>query len=500
MSPLFLLVPILLPIIGGYLIIFFRFQEDRPREVFAEAVACLTTAAVWLALWKVERFSPVVLYSFTRGFSIALGIDRLSLLFAGMVSLMWPPVLLYAFEYMRKAKRKNVFFAFYVMTYGVTLGVAFAGNLTTLYVFYEMLSLVTIPLVVHYGNHESMYAGRVYAAYTIGGAAAAFFPVVLTTILTEGGNFRLGGFLSGAGTQILMLAFLFGFFGFGTKAAVFPLCRWLPLASAAPTPVTALLHAVAVVNSGVFAVTRLAWYVYGPELLFGTGVQVLCVLTAAFTLIYAAVRAIRARHFKRRLAWSTVSNLSYMLFGIMLMTPDGLRGGLLHMLFHGIIKMSLFLCAGAFMHQTGHAYLYEVNGVGRRMPVTFFMYTLGALSLTGIPTFCGFVSKWNLLTAAAETANMAGAGSVGRAAMTGLICLIGSAFLCAVYTLTVSARAFFPPAETDRYADGGGEDAKVREAGFEMLFPIVLFGLINIFFGVFPAPALSFMEGIAAGL
>ena len=466
MSPFFLMIPVLLPVAGGGLLFLHRFREDRNRELYTEAVVCLTSVLVWTALFLVKP-GKAEIYSFTGGFSVDFALDRMAALFAGMVSVMWPPVLLYAFEYMKEEKRKNAFFAFYVMTYGITLGVAFAGNMTTLYVFYEMLSLVTLPLVVHYGDHESMFAGRVYAAFTIGGAAAAFFPVVLTTFLTGGGDFAFGGCLGPEAVsgglpgiepegmrQMLLLAFLFGFFGFGTKAAVFPLCRWLPLASAAPTPVTALLHAVAVVNSGVFAVTRVAWFVYGPGFLKETFVQ-----------------------------------------KIMLLTPGGLKGGLLHMLFHGVIKMSLFLCAGAFMHQTGRAYLYQVNGAGRKMPVTFFFYTLGALSLTGIPLFCGFVSKWALLTAAA------GAGT--REGITGLLCLIAAAFLCAVYTLTISARAFFPASEETKEGKDlftGADGKEIREAGVRMLFPIVLFGIINLYFGLFPSSVLEFTGRIAEGL
>ena len=487
MSPLFLLVPILVPIIGGAGIVLPGFHEDRPREIYAEAVCCLTSVLVWIALLFGRR-ERIELYAFTRGFSIDLTMDGLSMLFAGMVSVMWPVVLLYAFEYLKHSKFKNVFFAFYVMTYGITLGIAFSGNMTTLYVFYEMLTLVTLPLVTHYGNHESMYAGRIYAAYTIGGASLSFFTMVLTTLNSGGANFEYGGCLNAApGDSMLLLAFLFGFFGFGTKAALFPLSRWLPLASVAPTPVTALLHAVAVVNSGVFAVMRMAWYVYGPDYVGGTDVQHICLVTAAFTLVYAAFMALRARHFKRRLAWSTVSNLSYMLFGVLLMTPDGFKGGLAHMLFHGIIKMCLFLCAGAFMHQTANEYLYEVNGIGKRMPVTFACYTLGALSLAGIPLFCGFVSKWNLLLAAARHGTVWG--------MMGMIALIIAAFLCAMYTLTVAARAFFPMQGTDHY----GEGSDVTEAGVRMTFPIVFFTVINVLFGVYPEPVLRLVTAIAGG-
>ena len=490
MSPYFLLIPIALPIFGSFLSFFLKFPEedDRKRNICMESLVVLTSVLVWILIFNVKR-EPVQLYSFISGFSIAFRMDGLSSLFAGMVSLMWPLVMLYAFEYMEHSKEKTRFFAFYVMTYGVTLGVAFASNMTTLYTFIEMLTLVTIPLVAHYGNHDSMFAGRKYAAYTIGGTGLGFFAVVMTTVYSESGNFAFGGSLfPGSFTPMMELAFIAGFFGFGVKAAIFPLHSWLPTASVAPTPVTALLHAVAVVNSGVFAVTRLVWYTFGAGSLSGTYAQAIALLTAIFTMVFAAAMALKERHFKRRLAYSTVSNLSYMLFGILLMTPHGMKAGLLHMVFHGIIKMSLFLCAGAFMHVTGNQYIYEVNGVGKKMPLTFLLYTLAGLSLTGVPLFCGFVSKWNLV--------VAGIGSGTRKGLAGVFGLIIAAFLCAMYTLSVSIRAFFPVKDTDRYA--GRTD--VKETGIMMLIPIVFFGILNILLGVNPRPVVDIVEKIAAGL
>lgn len=485
-------------LIGGFLMIFLRFKNDRVRNIYSEVIALVTTVLVWIALIKADG-SAVTLYRFTYGFTISFGVDGLSKLFAGMVSLMWPFALLYAFEYMKDDKRKNVFFAFYLMTYGITLGVCFSSNITTLYVFYEMLSLVTIPLVSHYGDHESMYAGRKYAAYTIGGASLAFFAVVIATVYGGGGNFIYGGSLGAARAAsgntmsmgMLQIAFLFGFFGFGAKAAVFPLHDWLPTASVAPTPVTALLHAVAVVNTGAFAVMRLTWYLHGADLIRGSWVQAVCLIAAEFSLVYGAVQALRERRFKRRLAFSTMSNLSYMLFGIMLLTPAGYLGGLSHMLFHGVIKMSLFLCAGAFMRQTGKNYVFEINGVGRKMPVTFICYTLGALSLTGIPLFCGFISKWTLISAGADEGSALG--------IIGVVALIVSAFFCAMYTLTVSVRAFFPMKGKDFYADGT-EGCAVKEAGWKMLVPVVVFTIANVLFGVFSGPIMSFLTKIAEGV
>ena len=486
MNSLFLTVPIALPILGGFWILLHKFH-DKNRMIFTETVAILTSLCVLFAIFTVGT-EPVIVYSFTNDFSITFKLDGPGRLFAGMVAVMWPLVLLYAFEYMHQAHRKNVFFAFYIMTYGVTLGVALAADIVTMYVFFEMLTLVTIPLVSHYETHDSLYAGRKYAGYTIGGASLSFMAVVLATVYGQSGSFIYGGSIGGDYNATLMqIAFLLGFFGFGAKAAVFPLHDWLPTASVAPTPVTALLHAVAVVNSGVFAVMRITWYVFGTDFLSGTTVQIICLVTAEFSLLFGAVKALRERHFKRRLAYSTMSNLSYMLFGIMLMTPEGFVGGMAHMLFHGVIKMTLFLAAGAFMHVTGNSYIYEVNGVGKKMPVTFICYTLGALSLTGIPLFCGFISKWSLLTAGGNSGTPWG--------IAGVFCLIASAFLCAMYTLNVSVRAFFPVTGKDRYGKGD----RTKEAGTLMLIPIVFFTVVNILFGVFSSGIMGFLEKIAGG-
>ena len=483
MNPIWILAAIALPALGGGALLGMPRLSDRTRNALVEAVACGTSALVYALLLTAPREESVTVYSFRQDFSVGFSVDGMASLFAGMMALMWPLALLYAFDYMKEDARRQTFFAFYLMTYGVALGVAFAANLVTMYVFFEMLTLVTIPLVSHWQDPDSVYAGRLYAAYCIAGAALGFVAVVVGT-LDGSGDFLYGGNLAGEFPPDLMRwIFLFGFFGFGTKAALFPLFRWLPVAGVAPTPVTALLHAVAVVNAGAFAVARLTWYAYGPNLLSGSRAQTVCVLAASFSMVFGAVMAVKQRHFKRRLAYSTMSNLSYILFGIALLTPEGLLGGLSHMLFHGVIKMSLFLCAGAFMHVTGNAYLYEINGAGRKMPFTFAAYTLGALSLSGVPLFCGFLSKWRLVSAGL----LAGT----PAALAGAAALVASAFLCAVYTLTISVRAFFPT--ESRYGPG------VQEANWRMLVPIGVFTLLNLLLGVWSGPAFAFLEAVARG-
>lgn len=332
-----------------------------------------------------------------------------------------------------------------------------------------------------------MYAGRVYAAYVIGGAALAFIPVVVMTMFADGGFVWGGSSFRMLEVNYMLLLWLFGFFGFGVKAAVMPFHLWLPEATVAPTPVTALLHAVAVVNSGVFAVTRLTWYVFSPQRLIGTWAQTVALMAASITLLSAAGRALRERHFKRRLAYSTVSNLSYMLFGILLLTQEGVQAGLTHMLFHGTIKMSLFLCAGVFIHKTGKNYIYELNGAGRKMPLTFLFYTLGALSLSGIPLFAGFVSKWDLLTAGGTAQSVYG--------YIGIVSLLCAAFFCSIYTLSISIRAFFPVKGTDLWAD-----TELSDPGWRMMLPIVIFTILDIVFGVFPGPVMGFLNQVSRGV
>jgi multicomponent Na+:H+ antiporter subunit D len=312
--------------------------------------------------------------------------------FAVMIAIMWPLVLLYAFEYMKGDEARNRIFAFFIMTYGVTLGVCYSADMITMYVFFEMLTLVTIPLVSHYQDHESMYAGRIYAAYTIGGAAVALIAVVMTTM--QGSSlFSFGGVdYRNVSAGLMQWIYLLGFFGFGVKAAVFPLYRWLPLASVAPTPVTALLHAVAVVNSGAFACIRLVYYTFGTELLQGSWAQKAVLALALLTILFASCMSLKQRHFKRRLAYSTISNLSYILFAVALMTTQALLAAWLHLLFHSVIKILAFFAAGAILHYAKREYIHHLEGLGPMMPVTFACFTVSACALTGVPPFNGYVS------------------------------------------------------------------------------------------------------------
>lgn len=379
---------------------------------------------------------------------------------------------------------------FYTITYGVTLGIALADNILTMYFFYELLTLVTVPLVMHTLTREAILASRKYLYYSLGGAAFAFIGMIFIIIYGTTTEFVLGGVLDigkiGNRGNVLLLIYVIAFMGFGVKAAIFPFNSWLPQAGVAPTPVTALLHAVAVVKAGAFAILRLTYYSFGTDFLRGTWAQYVVMAIVMFTIVYGCSRAVKETHLKRRLAYSTISNLSYILFGAVIMTPLGMVGAMTHMVFHAFMKICSFFCAGAIMHQTEKHYVHELDGLGRRMPWVFGIFTVSALALMGVPGLAGFISKWNLARAAVESGNELSYFGVG--------CLLVSALLTAIYMLSIVVRAFFPPADFD-------ED-KVKEfsdPGWKMLVPLGVFAVVIVAFGLFSSPLVKFFEDVAGG-
>lgn len=493
-------VPVFLPLAGGFFLLAFpagrkavsEKKQERNRLLFMEAVVLVSSLLVWALILSGRGAQETVLFYLAgNDLKVFFRLDGAGCVFAGLVSFLWPFATLYASEYMEGEERQKSFFAFYTMAYGVTLGIAFAGNLVTLYLFYEILTLVTFPLVLHYRNRESRAASRKYLYYSIGGAAFAFMGLVFILIYGNTADFILGGVLNrgvpGFHTNTILFMYVLAFFGFGVKAALFPVHGWLPKASVAPTPVTALLHAVAVVKSGAFAILRLTYYSYGADFVRGTWAHVVVLTAVLITIVYGSTMAVREAHFKRRLAYSTISNLSYVLFGVVMMNPLGLAASLLHMVFHALMKICAFFCAGAVMHKTGKQYVYELSNMGKQMPVTFACFTIAGLSLTGIPLFAGFISKWSLAQAAVSTG-----GAVGIIA----VCvLLYSALMTGIYMLTVTVRVIFP---------GGKEKcsvpAKVDEAGWRMLIPMVLFAVLLVVLGVYSGPLVRFITGVAEGV
>ncbi len=481
---------ILIPIVAGALVPMLSFKKRWYMEVFLESAVIINSILVWYLLLH-HSDSTFLLAHFTGDLSICFKVDDMGIVFAGLVSALWPFATLYAFEYMTKEEHEKIFFLFYTMTYGITLGIALSANLLTMYFFYELLTLVTVPLVMHTLTREAILASRKYLYYSLGGAAFAFIGLIMIIIYGTTTDFILGGVLDlskiGDRTNILLFVYVMAFMGFGVKAAVFPFNSWLPQAGVAPTPVTALLHAVAVVKSGAFAIIRLTYYSFGVDFLKGTWAQTTVMLVVMFTIVYGCSRAVKETHLKRRLAYSTISNLSYILFGVTIMTPLGLVGALTHLIFHAVIKICSFFCAGAIIHQTEKLYVHELDGMGYKMPCVFGIFTVSALALMGVPGLAGFISKWNLAFAAVESGN--------PVAYFGIACLLISALLTAIYMLTIVVRAFFPGKDFD--------DSSIKEfkdPNWKMLLPLFVFVFFIIAFGLYSQPLTDFFRDVAAGL
>ncbi len=481
---------LLIPLLGGTLMSVIRFPSGKARAIYVESVVCLTSLMV-LSLLLTRTEETLVLYHLIDKLPLAFRLDGTGCVFAGLVAVLWPIASLYAFEYMKHEERENSFLAWYTMSYAVTLAVAFSANLFTLYIFFECLTLITLPLVIHKKDTMSIRAGRKYLVYSITGAALAFIAMVFIIFYSGTTDFVLGGVLNMekvAGHEAMLLGvFLLAFIGFGTKAAVFPMHAWLPAASVAPTPVTALLHAVAVVNTGAFAVLRVIYYSFGIDFLAGTWAQTAAVLLAAFTVVFGSSMAVKEQHLKRRLAWSTISNLSYMLLGAAMMSPAGMVGSLSHMVMHGVTKITLFYCAGAILVRTGKEYVQDVRGYGKVMPVTCAAFLVAGMSLVGTPPLAGFVSKYNLLTAASQ------AGTLGVVAIAALII---SAILTAIYLFTVIGPMYFRPLNADQAALAGFN----RDPSWMMLLPFALLIAAVVGLGLWGGSLITFLNNVATGL
>ena len=331
-----MLTVIILPFLGGALLQVLPIKSKKLRQVYIFSYVMLNTILTYILLSHGICENIRIINFAGEKLNISLKVDGLTIVFAGLVSTLWPLATLYSFSYMEHEKNgrihENIFYMFYTATYGVTLGIAMSGNMLTMYCFYELLTLVTVPLVMHTLTREAVHAARKYFYYSLGGAAFAFIGLIFLIVYGDSISFVYGGVLNQAAIgdkkNLLLFIYFLAFMGFGVKAAIFPFNSWLPQAGVAPTPVTALLHAVAVVKSGAFAIMRLTYYSFGTEFLKGTWVQYLVMAFVTFTIVYGCSMAVKETHIKRRLAFSTISNLSYILFGVVIMSPLGLMGAL----------------------------------------------------------------------------------------------------------------------------------------------------------------------------
>ena len=472
MNKILLTLPVFLPLVVGLASYFIRFKRETARRWFYGLLLCGTSALVWAAVLT-NNGEALTLLRFTDTLEITLRMDGASRLFAALSATLWPFTMVYAWDYMHHEKHLDMFWAFFTAAFGITLGIAFSANLMTMYLFYELLTLSTIPLVMQAATKLAIRAGVKYAAFSMTGAALAFIGLVFL-IRNDAQEFVLGGHLAsyGGSMTLLLTVFVLSFVGFGTKAAIFPMHSWLPSAAVAPTPVAALLHAVAVVKSGAFACIRLVYYTFGTELLRGSWAQKLVLALALITILYASCMSIKQRHFKRRLAYSTISNLSYILFAVALMTTQALLAAWLHLLFHSVIKILAFFAAGAVLHYAKREYVHHLEGLAPMMPVTFACFTVAACALTGVPPFNGFVSKWYIGLAAMEC---------GARGILGFGVLLISALLTAIYMFQIVLHGFFP-----RDDHPLPEPGSAREANWKMTVPMVALAIACIVLGIAP--------------
>ena len=449
------------------ILLFRRRADAREGVTFVAAFLKLCMICMMLPLVKEGKILRFTFGEILPGIPIEFRVDGLGMLFALVASSLWILTTLYSIGYMRGLKEHDQtrFFCCFAISLSATIGVAFAGNLLTLYIFYEILSLSTYPLVTHHGDKEARSGGRTYLSHLLGTSVAFALPAMIYCYWKKEGdiNFTDGSLLttnidSGAGL-IVLLALTFGF----AKNGLMPFHSWLPNAMVAPTPVSALLHAVAVVKVGVFCVIRVFTGVFGIELLKKLDVAVVVSWIAAFTVITSSLIALSQDNLKRRLAFSTIGQLSYIILGVSLLSDFGVTGSILHVAMHAFGKITLFFCAGAIYVAMHKKYVSELVGIGRKMPITMTAFAIGSLSVIGLPVTGGLVSKWYLVMGTAESEQIAL-----------LVVFLISSILNACYFLPIVYRAFFCRPEESLYEGGR------QEAPLACLIPLCITALLSV--------------------
>jgi len=443
-----ILLALALPAVGAGLIGLCR---DHPnlREAAGLTTAVLLVACMLPLLDTVLAGARprVVLSEILPGLELAFEIEPLGMLFALIASGLWVVSALYSIGYMRgnAEAHQTRFYACFALALAAAIGIAFSANAFTLFVFYEILTLVTYPLVTHHGGAEARRGGRIYLAVLIGTSMVLLLPALVFTWQAAGTtDFRPGGILQGKLDPIAMAALLALYmFGIG-KAALMPFHRWLPAAMVAPAPVSALLHAVAVVKAGVFSIVKVILCIFGVDALSDGPIEWLIAI-AGFTIIAASVVALGADNLKRRLAYSTVSQLSYIVLAAALLAPLSIVGAVVHIASHALGKITLFFAAGAVYTASHKTEVSQLDGIGRRMPWTMGAFAIGALSMIGLPPAAGFVSKWYMLAGAMDADHWLAVGVI-----------VASTLLNAAYFLPIVYRAFFrAPAADDHHGHHG---------------------------------------------
>ena len=463
-------------------------SRRRLLSVTVMIVLSVSAAAAMLPAWTGDR--SLILFRLVEDIPIMFKVDRLGWLFVTIISVLWLAVGVYSLRYMDHEGDEKRYFGFYLLLYGMLVALDFAGNLVTMYLFYELVTIVSFPLVLHNNSRESIMAALKYLFYSICGAYGGLFGIFFLYRYSPSLTFQAGGVLGAAGQGhegILLIAVFAMLVGFGAKAGMLPLHAWLPAAHpVAPSPASAVLSGI-IAKAGVLAVIRVIYYVVGPEFIRGTWVQYAWMTLSLLTVFMGSLLAYREKVFKKRLAYSTVSQVSYILFGLSLLTPLGVTGALLHVAAHAVIKCGLFLTAGVFLYRFGYSKVEQLAGMGKKMPVVMWCYTIFSLGLIGIPPTAGFISKWYLAQGSLQS-------DTGVFSWLGPVVLLVSALLTAGYLLPITMRGFFPGEEAD------GLDLEHKEPSPCMLLPLIFLAAATLLLGLLPGSLIEYASEIAGAV
>jgi multicomponent Na+:H+ antiporter subunit D len=484
--PLLVLASSLLP---GLMIFFLREDRHGLRTLLNLAGALVKVALVGVMIWGVfHQHVYQTRWTLAPGLELVLHADTLSVLFVSLSTVLWLVTTVYAIGYLEKSPHRSRFFGFFSLCVSATIGLALAGNLFTFVIFYELLTLATYPLVAHRGTPDALRGARIYLAYTLGGGTLLLVGTVWLQVIAGDTAFIEGGALAQLPVAYhgqLQMIFLLLIIGLGVKAALVPLHGWLPEAMVAPAPVSALLHAVAVVKAGAFGIVRVVYDVFGVNFADELGLLAVLGAAAAITIVYGSLKALYQDNLKKRLAYSTVSQVSYIALGTAILGPVGTIGGIVHLVHQGIMKITLFFAAGNYAETLGIHKVSEMNGVGARMPATTLAFSIAALGMIGVPPVAGFISKWYL-----------GLGAI-EAGMAGWVIpvLVASSLLNAAYFLPIVYRAWFcrpAPAWPAEHLTA----TRYETAGTLMWPPVITAGLA-LAAGLFAAAPYSPLEWAA---
>lgn len=426
-----------------------------------------------------------LLFNLTENLPILFKVDAMSIIFAAVTIIIFLGSGIFSLEYMKHEQKKKRFYVFYLLAFLVLMGLCFAGNLITFYLFFEMLTLASTPLVLHSGSREANMAGLKYLFYSLCGAYMALFGLYFVSKYGNTLTFSEGGVinqeLAAGHTGLLLVAAFVMILGFSVKAGMFPMHAWLSAAHpVAPAPASAVLSAV-IVKAGVLGIIRVVYYIFGAAFLKGTWVQTAFMVLTLITIFMGSMLAYREPVLKKRLAYSTVSQVSYILFGLSAMDVDSVTGGVLHVIAHGFIKAALFLCAGAIIYMTGKTRVEELKGIGKEMPLLMWCYTIVSLGLIGIPPTGGFISKWYLAMGSLET-------GIPGFSWIGPVVLLVSALLTAGYLLPITIQGFFPGADYDYKA------LRKKEPSALMTVPVLIFTVLTVLMGLFPGQLIAWIQ------